>query len=77
LETKVLVACEFSGIVREAFAKLGHNAWSVDLLPSEIPSSHHWIGDIFDFIADTGYWDLMIVHPPCTYLVQDGLTKDQ
>lgn len=66
---KVLVACEFSGIVREAFIKQGHNAWSCDLLPTEQPGNHIQ-GDVLD-ILDRG-WDLMIAHPPCTYLASSG-----
>ena len=62
----VLVACEFSGIVRDAFTKRGHNAWSCDLLPTERPGKHY-IGDVAN-ILDAG-WDIMIAHPPCTYLV--------
>jgi len=62
---RVLVACEFSGIVREAFNKKGHDAWSCDLLPTEIPGNH--IQDNVLNILDNG-WDLMIAHPPCTYL---------
>lgn len=62
---KVLIACEFSGIVREAFAKRGHDAWSCDLLPTEIPGQHIQ-GDVLKHL-DEG-WDLMIAHPPCTYL---------
>ena len=70
---KVLIACEFSGIVREAFAKRGHDAWSCDLLDTEIPSSHHIQGDICDWIVH-GYceWDLMIAFPPCTHLSKAG-----
>ena len=67
---KILVACEFSGIVREAFAKLGHDAWSCDLLPSEIPGQHIQ-GDVLSIIDDG--WDMMIAHPPCTYLCGSGL----
>lgn len=67
---KVLVACEFSGIVRDAFAARGHDAWSCDLQPSEQPGQHLQ-GDILDFL-DHG-WDLMIAHPPCTYLSAAGL----
>ena len=67
---KILVACEFSGIVREAFAKKGHDAWSCDLLPTEIPGNHYQ-GDIFDIIDDS--FDLMIAHPPCTYLASMGI----
>ena len=58
---RVLVACEFSGIVREAFRKKGHDAWSCDLLPSEKPGQHI-IGDVSDILNDG--WDLMIAHPP-------------
>lgn len=62
----VLVACEFSGIVREAFTKRGHNAWSCDLLPSEKPGNHYQ-GDIRSFI-NIQNWDLLIAHPPCKFL---------
>jgi len=62
---KVLVACEFSGIVREAFKAKGHDAWSCDLLPTEIPGQHIQ-GDVLSILNDG--WDLMIAHPPCTYL---------
>jgi len=67
---KVLVACEFSGIVREAFKKRGHNAWSCDLLPTEIPGQHIQ-GDVLKVLNDG--WDLMIAHPPCTYFANSGL----
>ena len=66
---KVLVACEFSGIVREAFAKKGHDVMSCDLLPTEQPGNHYQ-GDVKD-ILDEG-WDLMIAHPPCTHLAVSG-----
>jgi site-specific DNA-cytosine methylase len=66
---RILVACEFSGTVRDAFAKLGHDAWSCDLEPTEKPGNHHQ-GDIFDIINDG--WDLMIAHPPCTHLAVSG-----
>jgi len=66
---KILIACEFSGIVREAFRKKGHNAWSCDLLPSEIYGKHYKI-DVFDVIDDG--WDMMIAHPPCTRLANSG-----
>jgi hypothetical protein len=66
---KVLVACEFSGIVREAFAKKGHDVMSCDLLPTEQPGNHYQ-GDVRD-ILDEG-WDLMIAHPPCTHLAVSG-----
>jgi len=62
---KVLVACEFSGIVRDEFAKRGHDAMSCDLLPSEKPGKHYQ-GDVLDILDDG--WDLMIAHPPCTYI---------
>jgi len=66
---RVLVACEFSGAVRDAFAKLGHDAWSCDLLPNETPGNHYQ-GSVLDIIG--GGWDLMIAHPPCTYLTLTG-----
>lgn len=67
---RVLVACEYSGRVRDAFAARGHDAMSCDLLPTDVPGKHYQ-GDIFDVI-DAG-WDLMIAHPPCTYLCSSGL----
>lgn len=66
---RVLIACEFSGIVREAFRKKGHHAVSVDLLPSEQEGDHH-IGNVKFFLNSS--WDLMIAHPPCTYLAVSG-----
>lgn len=66
---RVLVACEFSGIVRDAFSALGHDAWSCDLLQSEKPGNHIQ-GDVLD-VLDHG-WDLMIAHPPCTHLAVSG-----
>ena len=66
---KVLVACEYSGIVRNAFAAKGHNAWSCDILPTESPGNH-FQGDVLEHL-DKG-WDLMIAHPPCTYLSNAG-----
>jgi len=66
---RVLVACEYSGRVRNAFATLGHDAMSCDLLPSETPGKHYQ-GDVFDVIDDG--WDLMIAHPPCTHLAVSG-----
>lgn len=62
---RVLIACEYSGIVREAFSKRGHDAWSCDLLDTEIPGNHYK-GDVRDILYE--HWDLMIGHPPCTYL---------
>lgn len=66
---RVLVACEYSGRVRDAFAALGHDAWSCDLLPSEAPGYHHQ-GDVRDILGDG--WDLLIAHPPCTHLAVSG-----
>lgn len=66
---KVLVACEYSGVVRDAFIKKGHEAMSRDLLPTEQPGPHYQ-GDIRDVLNDS--WDLMIAHPPCTYLSNAG-----
>lgn len=66
---RVLVACEFSGIVRDAFAELGHDAWSCDMLPSERPGNHHQC-DVRE-ILDEG-WDIMVAHPPCTHLAISG-----
>lgn len=68
---RVLIACEFSGIVRDAFAARGHEAWSIDLLPSERPG-HHLKTDVRTFPIDLFHWDLMIAHPPCTYLAVSG-----
>lgn len=62
---KVLIACEYSGTVRDAFIRRGHDAMSCDLLPTDSPGPHYQ-GDVFDIIKDG--WDLMIAHPPCTYL---------
>lgn len=66
---RVLVACEFSGVVRDAFIGIGHKAVSCDLLPTEQPGPHI-IGDVLNEL-DKG-WDLMIAHPPCTHLAVSG-----
>lgn len=66
---KVLVACEYSGVVRSEFTKLGHYAWSCDLLPTEIPGNHY-TGDVREILYDE--WDLVIAHPPCTHLAVSG-----
>ena len=66
---RVLVACEFSGTVRDAFAALGHDAWSCDLLPTERPGQHIE-GDVLDVLGRG--WDLMVAHPPCTHLAVSG-----
>ena len=63
---KVLVACEFSGTVREAFKKLGHDAWSCDLLPTDVEGQHIQ-GDVLKILNNQD-WDLVIAHPPCTHL---------
>lgn len=69
---KVLVACESSGTVREAFRRLGHNAWSCDLLPCDDGSPHHIQGDALNAMVSRA-WDLVIAHPPCTYLTNAGV----
>lgn len=66
---KVLIACEYSGTVRDAFLARGHDAMSCDLLPTDSPGPHYQ-GDVFDIINDG--WDLMIAHPPCTHLAISG-----
>lgn len=67
---KILVACEFSGVVRDAFIERGHDAMSCDLLPTESPGPHYE-GDVRDVLG--GGWDLMVAHPPCTYLSSSGM----
>lgn len=67
---RVLVACEFSGAVRQAFRALGHDAWSCDLLPAEDGSAYH-IREDARYVVNVG-WDLMIAHPPCTHLAVSG-----
>lgn len=67
---KVLVACEYSGTVRDAFTRAGHDATSCDLLPTDVEGKHYQ-GDVMDIINDG--WDLMIAHPPCTYLSVSGM----
>lgn len=66
---RVLIACEYSGTVRDAFADRGHDAWSCDLLPSDTVGNHY-LGDVRDILDDE--WDLMIAHPPCTHLAVSG-----
>jgi hypothetical protein len=70
---RVLVACEFSGIVRDAFRAKGHDAWSCDLLPSEQPGPHQ-VGDVLSILKDPGMgrWGLMVAFPPCTHLAVSG-----
>lgn len=66
---RVLVACEYSGRVRDAFIRAGHDAMSCDLLPTDVPGPHYQ-GDVRDVLGDG--WDLMIAHPPCTHLAVSG-----
>ena len=66
----MLVACEYSGTVRDAFLRAGHDAMSCDLLPTNVPGPHYQ-GDVRDVLHDG--WDLMVAHPPCTYLCSSGL----
>jgi site-specific DNA-cytosine methylase len=68
---RVLVACEFSGVVRRAFAARGHDAWSCDLLPAEDGDERHLQRDVRDGVLADG-WDLLIAHPPCTHLAVSG-----
>lgn len=68
---RVLVACEFSGVVRRAFRARGHDAWSCDILPSEDESPFHFVDDALAVVSRG--WDLMIAHPPCTYLCNSGV----
>lgn len=67
---RVLVACEYSGTVRDAFAKKGHDAWSCDLLPTDSPGQHYQ-GDVLDILYKD--WDIIIAHPPCTYMSNSGV----
>jgi hypothetical protein len=67
---RVLVACEYSGAVRDAFRARGHDAMSCDLLPTDVPGPHYQ-GDVRDVLG--GGWDLMVAHPPCTYLSVSGM----
>jgi hypothetical protein len=67
---RILVACEYSGTVRDAFARHGHDVWSCDILPTESPGQHYQ-GDVRDILGQ--HWDLMIAHPPCTYLSVSGM----
>lgn len=67
----VLVACEYSGVVSNAFRLMGHNAWSCDIVPGKSPD-HHIVGDALEVI-NSQKWDLVIAHPPCTYVAKAGL----
>lgn len=68
---RLLVACEYSGVVREAFAAKGWEAWSCDLLPTERESEYHYQGPVEDLLDQS--WDLLIAFPPCTYLCSSGM----
>lgn len=70
-KVNILVACEHSGVVRQAFRALGHNAWSCDLLPADDNSKYHLQEDVLDFLLDD--WDMLIAFPPCQYLTGAGL----
>jgi hypothetical protein len=72
---RVLIGCEFSGTVREAFRELGHDAWSCDLLPdaSSVRRPPHIVGDVREVACHAGPWDLAIFHPPCTRLANSGV----
>ena len=70
---RVLIACEFSGIVRDAFLTRGHDAWSCDLLPTESTITDRHIQDDAVKVIASAKWDLMIAHPPCTYLTNAGV----
>lgn len=69
---RVLVACEYSGTTRSAFERLGWDAWSCDMLPTETPGNHYQ-GDVTDILGND--WDLLIAHPPCTYLTYAGMRQ--
>lgn len=68
---RVLVACEYSGTVRDAFIRRGHDAMSCDLLPTDAPGPHYQ-GSVLDIIEEG--WDIMVAHPPCTYMTNSGVT---
>ena len=69
---RILIGCEFSGIVREAFRKKNHQAWSCDLLPTEDNSQFHIQDDITHVLSEGSLWDMLIVFPPCTHLCGSG-----
>jgi hypothetical protein len=72
VKLRVLVACEFSARVRDAFRERGHDAWSCDLLPSEGSEEFHIQGDVRSILGPIDSWDLMIAHPPCRFLAVSG-----
>lgn len=72
---KVLVACEFSGVVRDAFRARGHDAWSCDLRETEADEKWHLVGDVFDCLDNPTFgepWDMLVAFPPCTHLASSG-----
>jgi hypothetical protein len=71
---KILIGCEFSGVVRRAMRARGHDAWSCDLLPAEDDSPFHIQGDVTEVLRQSpaGFWDLIILHPPCTSIALSG-----
>lgn len=71
---RVLVGCEYSGRVRDAFIARGHDAWSCDLLPTDVPGPH-FQEDLLEVIASNGPWDMLIAFPPCTYLCVSGMHR--
>lgn len=71
MRLRVLIGCEYSGAMREAFRKLGHDAYSCDLLPSEDGSPFHWQDDVFKAVIHR-HWDFIMLHPPCTRLTVSG-----
>lgn len=68
---RILIACEYSGTEREAFRALGHDVTSCDLLPADDGSPHHYQGSVLDLMGES--WDLVVAHPPCTYLANSGV----
>lgn len=68
---KILIACEYSGTVRDAFRKLGHDAWSCDILPTDANPKYHIQCNVLEILNYR--WDMMIAHPPCTYLSNSGV----
>lgn len=68
---KILIGCEYSGRVRQAFRRRGHDAYSCDLLPADDGSAYHIQGDVSAILKEQ--WDLMVAHPPCTYLANSGV----
>jgi hypothetical protein len=74
IDMRVLVACEYSATVRDAFRALGHDAWSCDILPTDGDPRWHIEGDALEAVYGGGHWDLMIAHPPCTYMTNAGVT---